>query len=391
MLLALALIPVIGLLIFIYLKDKQEKEPMGFLIGLFFLGMATTISATILETIGTLILNTLFSDVPVLYAILLAMIVVGPAEEMGKYMVLRLRTWNSKHFDYSYDAIVYAVFVSLGFAALENILYVFSKGLTVGLFRMFTAVPGHACFGVFMGFYYSKAKYAAVIGDKANYKKYKRLSMLVPIITHGIYDAILLVASASRDESVLILCFVLWILFVIAMFVLAIICVIKSSKHDYCIVALPGNVQTIYRPNYVGGWVCSCGSSNYLNFCPRCGKQRPLGTVWICPQCGSSSAFNFCGRCGYQKPPQMAFSPAVPAMQAQPMQYQPALAQPMQYQPAQAQPTQYQPAQAQPMQYQPNQVQPMPSQYAQAPQSQYPTVQTPVASTPPQQNPPFQQ
>ncbi len=158
MLFALALIPVIGLLLFIYFKDKKEKEPVGLLIGLFFAGLGSVIPAIILEVIGQLILDAVIPYESAFKAVHLAMIVVGPAEEMGKYVVLRLRTWKNKHFDYSYDAIVYAVFTSLGFAAIENVGYVFDGGLSTALMRMFTAVPGHACFAVFMGYFYSKAK-----------------------------------------------------------------------------------------------------------------------------------------------------------------------------------------------------------------------------------------
>ena len=74
------------------------------------------------------------------------MLIVAPAEELGKFIVLRSITWKNKHFNYSYDAIVYAVFVSLGFAALENITYVFGSGVGTAFLRMFTAVPTKSAF-----------------------------------------------------------------------------------------------------------------------------------------------------------------------------------------------------------------------------------------------------
>ena len=95
-------------------------EPIGFLIGLFFAGMGTIITAVIAEFIGDAILELILPYTPVLKAILLALIVVGPAEELGKYAVLRLITWKNKNFNYSYDAIVYAVFVSLGSATYSR-------------------------------------------------------------------------------------------------------------------------------------------------------------------------------------------------------------------------------------------------------------------------------
>ena len=320
MLFALALIPVIGLLIFIYVRDKREKEPMGLLIGLFFAGVGTAIPAIILEAIGELILEAAIPYESAIKAVLLAMIIVGPAEEMGKYTVLRLITWKNKHFDYSYDAIVYAVFTSLGFAAIENIGYVFSGGLSVALTRMFTAIPGHTSFAVFMGFFYSKAKYASVTGNKSDYKKYNALSMIMPIIVHGLYDAIVMGGLAAEEDLVLGLAFLLWVVYVIALFVVSFIMVIKASKNDFCIVTLPGAFQTVYRPAYLGNWTCGCGTVNQLNFCARCGSQRPYVENWTCPSCGAISVFNFCGRCGCPKP---QVPPMMPQQQAPQMNPQP--------------------------------------------------------------------
>ena len=376
--LALALIPVIGLLVFIYLKDKTEKEPMGLLIGLFFAGMGTSITALILESVGEWLLNLFLSGVPVLNAFLLAMIVVGPAEEMGKYAVLRLITWKNRNFDYSFDAIVYAVFTSLGFAAIENVLYVFSTGWGTALLRMFTAVPGHACFAVFMGFFYSKAKYASITGNKEEYKKYNALSMLFPILIHGIYDGVIFAGTATENFLTMGVSFLFWIVFVIAMFVVSFIMVHKSSKNDFCIVFLPGGMQTLYMPVMAGEWICGCGTRNLHNFCSNCGNQRPMQTAWYCPNCGTMSVFNFCGRCGCPKPVQPVMMPQMGQMQmVQPQMYQAApqqMGQPQYAQQPMSQP-QYQPQvmqqayqqAAQPMPQQPVYQQP---QYAQQPMSQ---------------------
>ena len=302
MLFALALIPVLALLVFIYLKDKSEKEPIGLLIGLFFAGMATSITAIIAELIGEVVLELVLGYFPVIKAIVLAMLVVGPAEELGKYLVLRLITWKNKHFNYSYDAIVYAVFASLGFAAIENVGYVFSNGLSTAILRMFTAIPGHAAFAVLMGFFYSKAKYAYVTKNKSGYRMFNALTMIVPIVGHGIYDAIVFAAREMNNDALAGLGLLLWIGYVAALFVVAFILVIKSSKNDFCIVTLPDNAHTIYKPQVIGSWACSCGTTNYFNFCSQCGKQRPVSTQWTCPRCGMVSAYNFCGNCGCQKP-----------------------------------------------------------------------------------------
>ena len=264
MVFALALLPVIGLLLFIYFKDKKEKEPFGLLVALFFAGMGTIITAVIAEALGELLLNVFIPSESAVKQVLVAMIIVGPAEEIGKYLVLRLITWKNRHFDYSYDAIVYAVFVSLGFAALENVVYVFGKGgLGTALMRMFTAVPGHACFAVFMGFFYSKAKYASLTNNKGKCAANKALAMIVPIIIHGIYDAILMGAGASDEDFLVGISLILWILYVIALFVASVIIVIISSKHDFCIVNLPDKAVGYSRGKLIS---CFYGDSEVCIF-----------------------------------------------------------------------------------------------------------------------------
>lgn len=302
MLFVLAIIPVIGLLCFIYFNDKKEKEPFGLLVALFFAGMATVLTAMIAELAGGFIIESVSPEKTVLSQIVDAMIIVGPAEELGKFFVLWIITWKNKHFNYSYDAIVYAVFVSLGFAAFENVGYVFSNGVGTAIARMITAVPGHACFAVFMGFFYSKAKYAAITQKKGKCLSNILLAIFVPIVIHGIYDAILMGAGASDLEALAGISIILWFGFVIAMFVVSCIIIVKSSKNDFCIVTMPDKVQTIYRPAVVGNWTCTCGSVNRLNFCPKCGRQREFVSTWYCSKCGAPSSLNFCGNCGSPKP-----------------------------------------------------------------------------------------
>jgi len=102
--------------------------------------------------------------------------------------VLKRATWNNPNFNCSFDGVVYATFVSLGFAVWENIQYVFSYGLGTALVRAVTAVPGHTCFGVLMGACYAAAKRAENIGDVEGCKQYKRMAIIVPVIAHGAYD-----------------------------------------------------------------------------------------------------------------------------------------------------------------------------------------------------------
>lgn len=302
MLWALALIPPIALLIFIYYKDKKEKEPFGILTALFFAGVGTTISASILELIGMGICELIFPYESVVKACVTAFLIVATSEELGKYLVMRWITWKNKNFDYSYDGIVYAVFSSMGFAAFENILYVFQNGVATGVLRMFTSIPGHAAFAVFMGVFYSKAKYASVTGNKAAYRKWNTLALVVPMFAHGLYDAVLMAAESSYSESFQALCFILWLATMIALYVVSIILINKSSKNDFCIGTLEDSTQVVYKPQFVGSWVCGCGHTSMGNFCAQCGTQRPMVETWFCTSCGTKSHWKFCGNCGAPKP-----------------------------------------------------------------------------------------
>ena len=272
---ALALIPVAGLLAFIYFNDKKEKEPVGLLVSLFFAGMSTAIPAFFAEVIGELIINLVLPGESMIKAVIIASCLVAPAEEMGKYLILRAFTWKNKQFDYSYDAIVYAVFTSLGFAAIENIGYVFSHGIGTAILRMFTAVPGHACFAVFMGYFYSKARYAQITNDAHSYSACNVLSLAAPIFLHGVYDAIVMAGGATDSLILSGLSLLLWGGFVFVMIGSSCLLVIYAAKNDFCFVRMPDNSWTYYSPAVAGNWQCACGKLNQLNFCSNCGSPRP--------------------------------------------------------------------------------------------------------------------
>lgn len=185
---AAALLPAILLMWYIRKQDRIERESVNFIMSIAALGAATTVSAMILEGIGGVILKLFLPESSVLYTALFYFIVVAGAEELGKFVVLRLRTWHSPEFNYTYDAVVFAVAASLGFAALENVLYVFDGGLATAAARAVTAVPGHAMFGVFMGCHYGLAKRADARGFQRESDIETVKALLVPIILHGFYD-----------------------------------------------------------------------------------------------------------------------------------------------------------------------------------------------------------
>lgn len=184
-----AVIPAIFLLRFIYNQDKIEREPPALIWSLILRGVAAALCAIVLEWIGSAILDsTLSSDHPY-YVAVLAFLVVAAAEEGAKLFFLKRRTWNDRNFSHLFDAVVYSASVSLGFAAFENIKYVFSYGLSVVLPRALFAIPGHLGFSVFMGIFYGRAKQCANSGNHVGKVWNLLLGYLTSVLLHGFYDA----------------------------------------------------------------------------------------------------------------------------------------------------------------------------------------------------------
>ena len=153
LLIVAAVIPALVLLIYVYRRDRIEKEPGSLLLSLVLWGIVSTFLAVISESIGAVLLAYFLpgGENNRAYAFWMFFVTVGLSEEGFKYLILKWRTWRSPYFNCRFDGVVYAVFVSLGFALWENIGYVTTYGLGAAMMRAVTAVPGHACFGVFMG------------------------------------------------------------------------------------------------------------------------------------------------------------------------------------------------------------------------------------------------
>lgn len=189
-LIAAAVIPAIVLLVYIYRADRLEAEPIGLLLSLLFFGVIATSLAVFTERIGTRMVGLLFPSGSTAYRAVLYFVVVACSEEGFKYLLLRRLTWRHPAFNCQFDGVVYAVFVSLGFALWENIEYVLLYGIGTAMVRAVTAVPGHACFGVFMGAFYGLAKRFAHHGEENRSKVCRRLAFLIPVLLHGSYDFI---------------------------------------------------------------------------------------------------------------------------------------------------------------------------------------------------------
>ncbi|MEO1415064.1 MAG: PrsW family glutamic-type intramembrane protease [Bacteroidota bacterium] len=185
---ALAIAPVVFILTYIYLKDRYEREPLKYLFITFVLGMAVAYPVV---WVGNLVQTWTpidFQAGTVETIALYAFIVVALPEELFKYLVLRWYNYPHKEFDEPYDGIMYGAVVSLGFATVENFLYIFAgtdHGVETAILRMFTAVPAHAAFGVIMGYYVGKAKFL----HGSHHPFWERMKGLgAAILIHGLYD-----------------------------------------------------------------------------------------------------------------------------------------------------------------------------------------------------------
>ena len=220
----LAILPCAVLFIIIWRAGKIEKEPPALLIKLLIGGALTVISAMILGLIGTAILEVLVVQGSMLYLLIDNFIVTALVEEGGKYFVLKKLTWRSPAFDHTFDAVVYAVTASLGFAVVENILYLADATLGLAFMRGILSVPGHVIDGVFMGYFYGIAKQCEHRGEYGGMKRNLKLALIVPMLLHGFYDFCL----CTEDETFLVIFFIFEIIITVA----AIIKVRKLSKQD---------------------------------------------------------------------------------------------------------------------------------------------------------------
>lgn len=219
-----AVLPAAILMIYAYQQDKVEKEPPGMLAMLCFLGAVAVVPSAILEELIDPYLGNFVSEFSPFYTAFVAFVGVAVIEEGFKFLFLRLYSWNKPAFNYKFDAILYAVFVSLGFAALENIGYVFGYGLTTAGVRAFTSIPGHMSFAVFMGIFYGTAKMYSNRGQHARSVVYQILSYATAVLMHGIYDTCAMYQTTLAT--------ILLLVFLVFMYVVVFEVLRKEAKAD---------------------------------------------------------------------------------------------------------------------------------------------------------------
>lgn len=196
-----AIAPGIALLIYFYLKDRYEPEPLHLVIKFFFLGVAIVFPLMIIQRAMVLGLG----DSPYLFSFLTS----AGVEEFAKWFIIYHILYNHTEFDEPYDGILYTVALSLGFATLENVLYALYNSMSVMslLLRGLLPVSGHALFGVIMGDYIGKAKFTTT---KRKRNIFLALGLALPIFWHGLYDLILHMMSQYWLWYIIPLMIVLW-------------------------------------------------------------------------------------------------------------------------------------------------------------------------------------
>ena len=219
-----ASVPALFLMLKVYRSDKLEPESPALLRSLVIAGVLSSLLALVEEMVLEYLLGIVVPEGSLLYNILMYLGVVAVSEESSKYLFMKRRTWKDPEFDCRFDGVVYAVFVSLGFALWENISYVFSYGMSTALVRAFTAIPGHACFGVFMGVFYSAAKEFDIMNKKRASSFYRKLAVIVPVLLHGSYDFLATMDGTAAS--------VIFIAFIAVMFLLGYVLVGNMSKTD---------------------------------------------------------------------------------------------------------------------------------------------------------------
>ena len=292
----LAIVPSILIGMYLYKKDFN-KEPTGFLVKLFFGGVGsaflTYVLSVIINSIVPGLVPTLDGTVSYSFIGLFIRVLIGVAliEEFSKWLFAYHFGYKSKEFDEVYDIILYCGFVALGFATFENILYVFTSSNTiqVALLRAVTAVPGHVCDAILMGYYLGLAKQCENSGDMNNRKKNLIFSVAVPMVSHGVYDFLIMSGS-----GVLV---IMWLVFIVVLYIYVISKLKEVSKARQVVYQPVSNMppitsyyqqqqQTTFGNNSMYNNQVVNNNQNYsIKYCPNCGHYEPEG--YFCTQCGT--------------------------------------------------------------------------------------------------------
>ena len=199
-LLSAGIAPSLALLSYFYLRDQYETEPVLSVFKTFLFGALLTFPIMFIQHVLTV--EEIFDGV-----LANAFISTSLLEEFFKWFILYFTIFQHEHFNEPYDGIVYGASVSLGFATVENILYLFANGIEFALGRALLPVSSHALFGVIMGYYLGKGKFS--LTNEKN--KWVFFSFLIPFLLHGLYDFILMAEKKWLYYMIPFMLFLWWL------------------------------------------------------------------------------------------------------------------------------------------------------------------------------------
>lgn len=217
MALLISLLPAVLLMLFLY-KQDPNKEPVGWIVRGFWYGILSAVIAVIVELPLEWVYEQYLSNHSVVGAVYRAFIGAAVPEECAKLLMLWWLVKRNPYFDEYMDGLIYAVAIGLGFASIENIVYVFveeDSWLRVAVFRAVFAVPGHYAFAMLMGFFFSLCYF-----QPQRFGRFRWLVLVAPIVAHGIYDSLIMWMS-DYHPNVNVVLFIVLVRFV-------------RSMHKYC-------------------------------------------------------------------------------------------------------------------------------------------------------------
>ncbi|MBI5482316.1 MAG: PrsW family intramembrane metalloprotease [Deltaproteobacteria bacterium] len=275
----LSLIPCLIWLAFFYFQDFYQREPVWIILVTFLLGAASALVALVLNTMGSAILLSMFGKTTT-YKVLELWLVVGPVEEFVKMSAVLDFAYRRKEFDEPSDGVIYAAAAALGFAALENVIYLARHGEQIIMLRGIFANSGHALDAAIWGLALSKAKAAPNIASKR--AGIIALGWLLAAAVHALYDTFCFLGGRSMVATLAML-----VVFMIGMFIYVEIRLIRQ------VLKSPHRKKTMFMRAIVK--------------CPACGMPTPAGSpCWKCRtpiSATDGSESKFCLRCGVPQQP----------------------------------------------------------------------------------------
>jgi protease PrsW len=192
LLVLVAITPPVAFLIYILRFDRTEPEPLRMVLKILLFGALSTIPAAIFQLIALGL--PIFKLGGFVGAALESFLVVAPSEELVKLAVVLLFAWNNRNFNERFDGVIYTGAAAIGFAMAENVLYVLDLGLTVGILRAITSIPGHTFTGVLMGYYVGLAKFSVTKRERNNNLA---TGFLIAFNLHALYNTLVLSDTAA--------------------------------------------------------------------------------------------------------------------------------------------------------------------------------------------------